>query len=64
MLIFSGGQLRNHRLGLKFGHKWACKTIEFNQNNNTKASYVYEEQQYDMFWCIHTAICVLVLNYF
>ena len=34
MLFFSGSQLRNHRVGLKIGNKWTCKTLELFKNEN------------------------------
>ena len=56
----SGGQLLNHRVGLKVGYKGAWKTMEFCANGNKNNCEVHEEPNYDWFCYIHTR-CVFTL---
>ena len=60
-----GGQLWNQWFGLKFGYKWACKSIEFYQNRNNKADWVYRTEiwlvlLYSYIICFHHIVFGLI----
>ena len=55
MLNIFGGQLHSHWVGLNDGYKWACKAIEFYQNENERCVKYTENWislGFDIFRCL------------